>query len=89
MGVYFYSIGKYLKVELLCHRMGICLTLQEIAKQFCRIIVCFIFPPAMLRILGVPPPDQYLALKISNFLPRFSGYVVMSHYTFTLHFPGG
>lgn len=29
---YFYSTGKYLEVELLGHRVGICSVLQEIAK---------------------------------------------------------
>ena len=43
MDLCFYSIGKYLEMELLGHSLGIYLTLQEIANLFPKIIVHFIF----------------------------------------------
>lgn len=88
MYICFYSIGKYLKMELLSHRVGRCLTFQEIDKQFSNIIAHFIFPPAIYKCSGGTTSGSAFGTVNLCFFPHSSGCVMMSHCAFTSHYLG-
>lgn len=60
-------LSKYLKVELLGQMVSVCLTLQDTAKWFSKMVVHFAFPP-VVWVPGVPYFCQNMVCQFEFFI---------------------